>query len=399
MPFGLCNAPATFQRIIEKALSGLQWDIVVLYLDDIIVYAKSFKEALQNLTKVFDRLDDANLKLNAKKCCFFRKEVEFLGHIVSREGVHSDPKKIEAIKNIAIPKNVNELRRFLGLMSYYRKCIKGFANTAKCLHALTSKNSIWNWTPECDHAFHELRNKLVQAPILGYPDVNGGAFVVDTDASNESNGCVLSQIQNSEEKVIQYASRTLTTQEKNYCVARKEMLAVIYFVKFFKHYLLGREFILRTDHGSLTWLHRFKDPDGQVCRWLQQLGSYDFKIIHRPGRSHCNADALSRLPEDSGSGSDDICRQCKRKINDVYEGQEESHITQLRNANTEENVQSVEDVKFDISALFGTTDKEQVADKQKKKGRKENRPNRAKARERPSSNLTFEVIRKAQNED
>ena len=156
---------------------------------------------------------------------------------------------------------------------------------------------------------------------------------------------------------------------------------------------------MRTDHGSLTWLHRFKDPDGQVCRWLQQLGSYDFKIIHRPGRNHCNADALSRLLEDSGSGSDDICRQCKRKINDVYEGQEESHITQLRNVNTEENVQSVEDVKFDISALFGTTDKEQVADEQKKKGRKENRPNRAKARERPSSNLTFKVIRKAQNED
>lgn len=230
MPFGLCNAPATFQRIIEKALCGLQWNIAVLYLDDIIVFGKSFQEHLENLNQVCDRLDSANLKLKPSKCFFFRQEVEFLGHVVSRYGVHTDPKKIEAIRNIRIPKNVTDLRRFLGIMSYYRKFVKGFAETAKCLHALTKKNGVWNWTPECDHAFHELRDKLIHSPILGYPDVDGGPFVLDTDASNDAIGCVLSQIQNGEEKVMQYASRTLNSHEKNSCVTRKEMLAVVFFL-------------------------------------------------------------------------------------------------------------------------------------------------------------------------
>ena len=352
MPFGLCNAPATFQRIIEKALSGLQWNIVVLYLDDLIVFGKSFDAALDNLDQVFDRLDHANLKLKAKKCFFFRQEVEFLGHVVSKHGIKTDPRKIEAVKNIPIPKNVTELRQFLGLMSYYRKFIQGFANTAKCLHVLTSKNSAWNWTAECDHAFHELRSKLIRAPILGYPDVNGGPFILDTDASNRSIGCVLSQIQDGKERVMQYASRTLNSHEKNYCVTRKEMFAVVYFVKYFKHYLLGREFILRTDHGSLTWLHRFKDPDGQVCRWLQQLGSYNFKIIHRPGNRHSNADAMSRLPVENGNEDDVVCRQCKRRINEVYDGESETHIQDLRD---KAHDSMINDDDVNIGALFSVT--------------------------------------------
>lgn len=133
------------------------------------------------------------------------------------------------------------------------------------------------------------------APILGYPDVNGGMFVLDTDASNDSIGAVLSQIQDGKETVIAYASRTLSSAEKNYCVIRKEMLALVYFVKHFKQYLLGRKFLLRTDHGSLVWLHKFKEPDGQIGRWIQQLGPYNFRIGHRPGKRHGNADALSRI--------------------------------------------------------------------------------------------------------
>lgn len=130
------------------------------------------------------------------------------------------------------------------------------------------------------------------APILGYPDVNGGMFVLDTDASNDSIGTVLSQIQDGKETVIAYASRTFSSAEKNYCVTRKEMLALVYFVKHFKQYLLGREFLPRTDHGSLVWLHKFKEPDGQIARWIQQLGPYNFQIEHRPGKRHGNADAL-----------------------------------------------------------------------------------------------------------
>ncbi|XP_062616013.1 uncharacterized protein LOC134277706 [Saccostrea cucullata] len=208
--------------------------------------ARTFDEHLDNLSLVLDRLQSVNLKLKAKKCNFFRREVSFLGHIVSKEGIKTDPSKIEAVKNWKTPSNVTELRSFLGLAAYYRRFIKDFAKTAKCLHILTGKNQEWNWTQECDTAFEFLKQKLISAPILGYPDVNAGDFILDTDASNEAIGAVLSQIQNGREIVISYGSRVLNNSERNYCVTRKEMLAVVYFVQHFKHYLLGREFLLRT---------------------------------------------------------------------------------------------------------------------------------------------------------
>ena len=146
--------------------------------------------------------------------------------MVSENGITTDPNKTKAVEEWQTPRNVTELRSFLGLVSYYRRFIKDFAKIAKCLHELTSKNSQWNWTAECDEAFYLLKSKLVTAPILGYPDVEGGTFILDTDASNEAIGAVLSQIQDGKEIVIAYASRTLTSPEKNYCVTRKEMLAV-----------------------------------------------------------------------------------------------------------------------------------------------------------------------------
>ena len=175
-----------FQRVIEQALSGLQWRITVLYLDDIIVYSRDFEEHMENLNLVLDRLEEVNLKLKAKKCRFFQKEVSFLGHIVSEEGIKTDPSKTDAIENWSTPTNVSELRSFLGLAAYYRRFIQDFAKIAKCLHALTSKKSVWNWTSECDNAFRMLKEKLVSAPILGYPDINGGQFILDTDASNDA---------------------------------------------------------------------------------------------------------------------------------------------------------------------------------------------------------------------
>ena len=144
-------------------------------------------------------------------------------------------------------------------------------------------------------------------PILVYPVVNGSEFILDTDASSYAIGGVLSQVQGGHERVIAYAGRTLEKTEQNYCVTRKEMLAVVFFTKNYKHYLLGRHFILRTDHGSLRWLHCFKEQEGQVHRWLEQLSQFDFEIIHRPGAKHGNADAMSRLVR----GDEVICRQCE----------------------------------------------------------------------------------------
>ena len=162
---------------------------------------------------------------------------------------------------------------------------------AKCLlvFELTRPNSKWKWTDDCNQVFQTLKEKLISVPILSYPDVNGGDFILDTDASLIAIGAVLSQV-HGQEKVIAYGSRTLHKPEINYCVTRKELLAVVYFVKYYKHYLFGRTFILRTDHGSLTWLYKFREPDGQISRWIQQLNAYDFTIDHRPDKKHGNAD-------------------------------------------------------------------------------------------------------------
>ena len=166
--------------------------------------------------------------------------------------------------------------------------------------------------------------------------------MLDTDASNSSIGAVLSQIQNGREVVISYGSRVLNSSEQNYCVTRKEMLAVVYFVKHYKHYLLGREFLLRTDHGSLVWLHRFREPDGQIARWLQQLEPYVFRIEHWAGKRHGNADVLSRLPCELN------CKQCKREKNDYNGNQKFSHVTKLRNYSADNDHDSV----LELNLLF-----------------------------------------------
>ena len=385
MPFGLCNAASTFQRIIEAALNGLQWHIAVLYLDDIIVLGNNFDDHLNNLSKIMDRLNMAGLKLKPKKCTFFRTEIQFLGHIVSRHGVKTDPKKVEAVSNMKVPLNIKELKSFLGLVSYYRKYIRNFSLIAKCLFELTRPNSKWKWTDDCNQAFRTLKEKLISAPILSYPDVNGGDFILDTDASHLAIGAVLSQVQHGQEKVIAYGSRTLHKPEINYCVTRKELLAVVYFVKYYKHYLLGRTFILRTDHGSLTWLYRFREPDGQISRWIQQLSAYDFTIVHRPGKKHGNADALSRVKVED----EDYCVQCKLPWNYTFC---ETTVTTNTASGSSSCLKEPE--------IVGVIGKENLTDKDpKRRGRRPNFPKRAKPRVQPEINLTPSIIREMQVED
>ena len=302
MPFGLCNAPDTFERLMETVLSGLQWDICLIYLDDIIVIAKSFDEMLQNLETVFNRLSSAGLKLKAKKCHIFAEQVEFLGHIISTQGIATDPKKVEIVKEWKEPSNITEVRSFVGLCSYYRRYIKGFASIVKPLNKLTEKKQKFVWTEDCQAAFETLKSKLTQAPILSFPNFVE-PFILDTDASNTAIGAVLSQNIEGQEKVVAYASRALTKSERKYCVTRKELLAVVHFVKYFRHYLYGKRFKVRTDHGSLRWLLNFKNPEGQLARWIEVLSTYDMEIQHRPGTQHKNADALSRHS----------CGQCRGK--------------------------------------------------------------------------------------
>ena len=303
MPFGLCNAPGTFERLMESVLRGMQWERAVLYLDDIIIFSKDIDTHMDRIQEVFKRLQDANLKLKPSKCHFFKEQVEFLGHVVSKDGVATDPKKIEAVKEWRTPRNVKEVRSWLGMTGYYRRFMHGYAEIAKPLHDLTRKEEKFMWTKERDTAFVNLKKCLITAPILGYPD-SREPFILDTDASGCSIGGVLSQIQDGQERVIAYGSKVLSKEEKNYCVTRRELLAVVYFIKHYRHYLVGKKFLLRTDHGALTWLFKFKEPEGQVARWIESLSSFQFEIQHRPGKLHGNSDGLSRIP------CGDSCKKC-----------------------------------------------------------------------------------------
>ena len=250
MPFGLCNAPATFERLMETVLAGLHWQICLIYLDDVIMIGKTFEDMIKNLSVIFERLQQAGLKLKARKCKLFGKSVEFLGHIITESGLETDPSKTSSIENWPTPKTVKEVRAFIGLCSYYRRFVYRFAEIAKPLHKLTEKNQPFVWTEECSMSFQALKKKLVEAPVLIHPDFTQ-SFKLDVDASDLSIGAVLSQDTEDGECVIAYASRTLSKSERRYCVTRKEMLALVYFVKYFRHYLYGRQFTIRTDHGSL----------------------------------------------------------------------------------------------------------------------------------------------------
>lgn len=307
MPFGLSNAPSTFERLMESIFAGLQWKILVIYLDDIIVYGPTVDETLNRLEIVFQRLRDAKLKLKPKKCHLFQKEVLYLGHVVSEHGVHTDPSKIEAVKTWPTPKNQTDVRSFLGLASYYRRYITKFSHVAKPLTALTEKNTSFIWTEECENAFTTLKGRLMTAPILAYPKI-GQPFILDTDASNYAIGAVLSQEQEGSERVVAYASRTLSKPEQNYCVTRRELLAIVHFLKHFRHYLYGQDVVVRTDHGALTWLLKFKNPEAQLARWLEVISQYRLTLEHRAGRIHKNADGLSRRPCSQCGRLEDICK-------------------------------------------------------------------------------------------
>ena len=294
MPFGLCNAPSTFQRLMELVLAGLRWEICLAYLDDVVVFGRTWEEHLERLRLVLTRLQGAHLKLHPKKCQFFKQSVSFLGHVISNNGVSTDPAKISAVVHWPTPTTASELRSFIGLASYYRQFVPHFAEIAAPLHRLQEKGGVFQWTESCNDAFVSLKRKLSSAPILAFPRPSD-VFVIDTDASDCGIGAVLSQCQDGIERVIGYGSRSLTKAERNYSTTRKELLAMVYFLRHFRCYLLGRPFVVRTDHAALRWLQEFKQPEGQLARWLEQLQEFDFQTEHRPGKLHSNADALSRV--------------------------------------------------------------------------------------------------------
>ena len=294
MPFGLSNAPATFQRLMNTVLSGLQGIKCFVYMDDIVIYGKNLQDHNNKLKEVFIKLREHNLKLQPIKCNFLRKELIYLGHIINENGIFPDPEKIKDVQKFPIPKTPKNIKQFLGLCGYYRRFIKNFSQIASPLNNLLKKNVEFIWSPSCNKAFEELKSKLINPPILTYPDFSQ-PFLLTTDASQNAIGAVLSQGDIGKDHPICFGSRTLSKSEKNYSTTMKECLSIVHFCKVFRPYLYGKRFKIITDHKPLQFLFNSKDPNSMLVRWRLQLEEFDYEIIYKKGNSIPHADALSRI--------------------------------------------------------------------------------------------------------
>lgn len=291
MPFGLKNAPATFQRLMNNTLRDYIGKICLVYLDDIIVFAKTPEDHLARLRLIFNALRKANLKLNKNKCEFGKESIEFLGHTITKEGIKPSQSKIKAILNFPIPKTVKQIKSFLGLVGYYRKFIPNMSSITKPLTKCTKKDTKINANdPAYLKAFEDCKQLLINAPILQYPDFNKD-FTLTTDASDKALGAVLTQSGHP----IGYASRTLSETEQKYNTTEKELLGIIWACQQFRPYIYGRKFYIETDHQPLVWLSKLKEPNAKLTRWKLKLQEYDFEIKHKKGAENRVADALSRI--------------------------------------------------------------------------------------------------------
>ena len=298
MPFGLCNAPATFQRLMDEVFAELKFKCVVVYFDDIVIFSDSFEEHIVHLELVFKKLTDAHLQAKLVKCQFGLEEVSFLGFIIGPEGVKPDPDTVRSVAEFRVPKTVRDLRSFLGLASFYRSFIAGFAGIATPLHQLTKKDIVFVWNDEAHAAFNHLKHALTSAPILATPEF-GKPFTLTTDASRYALGAVLSQMKEGKERVIRYASRTMNAAERRYSVTEQECLAIVWAIGVYRCYLLGIHFTIVTDHKPLVSLPKLKldDPYGRLARWTLKLQHYDYDVVYTKGSLNTNADALSRITE------------------------------------------------------------------------------------------------------
>lgn len=226
------------------------------------------------------------------KCEFLRREVSYLGHIITGKGVSPNPDKIKAISEFPVPKNAKDMKTFLGLTGYYRRFIENFSKITKPLTSLLKKDIPFIWSNEQKLAFNCLKEKLITAPLLQYSDFSQ-PFVITTDASNFAVSAILSQGSIGKDKPIAYASRTLNKAEGNYSTTEKKLLAILFGVNTFRPYIYGYKFKIVTDHRPLVWLFNAKDPGGRLLRWRLKLEEYDYEIVYKPGRANANADALS----------------------------------------------------------------------------------------------------------
>lgn len=295
MPFGLHGAPATFQRLMDQILRPHS-EYASAYIDDIVIFSESWADHLEKVEAVIGSLRAAGLTANPEKCFVGLREARYLGYVVGRGVIKPQVSKIEAIKTWPTPQTKKQVRAFLGLAGYYRRFVPDFSAIAAPLTDLTKKsgpNKV-QWNTETEAAFQEIVKILCKEPVLAVPDFSK-QFILQTDASDIGLGAVLSQMKEGVEHPLLYLSRKMLPRERRYAVVEKECLAVKWAIESLKYYLLGRKFILVTDHAPLKWMKENKERNARVTRWFLALQPYKFEIEHRSGSQNANADGLSRV--------------------------------------------------------------------------------------------------------
>ena len=277
--------------------------ICLCYMHDVIIFGRTQKELLDRLDLVFQRLHEFGLKVKPSKCVLVRKEIKFLGHLVSAAGVQPLPDKVSAISDWPTPRCLSDVRAFYGLVGYYRRFVAGFATIAEPLTHLTRKGTKFVWSSEGDETFARLKTAMLEFPTLAF-SCTDRPCILDTDSSDVAYGSVSSQLVDGQERLIAFFPRVMSPTQQNYCSTRRQHLAVISTPQHFRHYLLNVPVILRTDHHSLKWLPTFKKPEGILARWIETLSEFEITIQHRTGRVHSNADGLSRQN----------CKQCWGRV-------------------------------------------------------------------------------------
>jgi hypothetical protein len=289
VPFGLTNAPTVFMCLMNGIFRNYLDKFVIVFLDDILIYSKSEEEHEHHLRLVLQVLREHQLYAKLSKCYFYQKQIHYLGHIISEQGIAVDPEKIEAIRGWPTPRNVSEVRSFMGLVGYYRRFIVGFSKISHPITSLQKKGTKFEWTPKCEENFNLLKELLTSAPVLKIVDPNE-SFVVCTDACKEGLGGVLMQ----NGHVIGYESRKLKEHERNYATHDLELAAIVHALRMWRHYLMGKRFELRTDHIGLKYLFEQPTLNARKTRWLEFLSEYDLDIKHIKGKENKVVDALSR---------------------------------------------------------------------------------------------------------
>lgn len=297
MPFGLCTAPQTMCRLMDQLIPADLRHCVFGYLDDLVIVSEDFSSHLSVLVRIAGEFKKANLTLNVDKSHFCVTSVKYLGYIIGNGGIKTDPEKVEAISLWPVPRNLKQVRGFLGLAGWYRRFIENFSSITFHITETLSSKKKFAWTAEAQNAFETVKELLTSAPVLANPDFSK-KFFLHCDASDYGIGAVLVQLdENGNERPIAYMSKKLNTSQRNYSVTERECLSAIEAIKRFRCYLELQEFEVITDHASLLWLMKQPDLTGRLARWVFKLQSYKFSISHRKGRDHVVPDALSRIPD------------------------------------------------------------------------------------------------------